>query len=154
MVKLSAVLSADHIRIPLVALTKEEALRELVSLLGKSHDVSEALLASVLERERSMSTGIGRGIAIPHGKSPQAQGLEVAFGITAQPIDYGSLDRQPVRVLFLLVSPPDQAATHCEALGTISRVLSSDSAHEELLAARSPAEVLSLLAHEEEGFAE
>jgi mannitol/fructose-specific phosphotransferase system IIA component (Ntr-type) len=80
-------------------------LRELVSLLRKSDEEAEALLASVLEREKSMSTGIGRGIAIPHGKSPRARGLELAFGISSEPIDYASLDRKPVRLFFLLVSP-------------------------------------------------
>lgn len=152
--KLSSLLSEERIRIPLAARTKEEALRELVSLLRKSDEEAEALLASVLEREKSMSTGIGRGIAIPHGKSPRAHGLELAFGISSEPIDYASLDRKPVRIFFLLVSPLDQASTHCEALGSISRILASDTAHDTLLEAKNAGDVLSVLTREEEAAAE
>ena len=152
--KLSSFLAPDRIRIPLAARSKEEALRELISLLGKSEAEAEALLASVLERERTMSTGIGRGIAIPHGKSPHVKGLEIAFGISAEPIDYAALDRKPVRVFFLLVSPPDDAARHCEALGSISRVLASEAAHDDLLEAKDAREVLAVLAREEETVSE
>jgi mannitol/fructose-specific phosphotransferase system IIA component (Ntr-type) len=153
-VRLADLLSADRIKIPLLARTKEEALRELVALVAKSPEAEGALLASVLERERKMSTGIGRGVAIPHGRSAEVHGLQMAFGVAGEPIDYGSLDGKPVRLLFLLVSTPDQPSAHCEALGRIARVLASDTAAGDLLDAGSPAEVLSVLGHEEDGLGE
>ncbi|MFN8179168.1 MAG: PTS sugar transporter subunit IIA [bacterium] len=152
--RLADLLSADRIKIPLAARTKDEALRELVALVAKGGEAQGALLASVLERERKMSTGIGRGVAIPHGRSAEAHGLEMAFGVTAAPIDYGSLDGAPVRLIFLLVSPPDQPSAHCQALGRIARLLASDTAADELLEAAGPAEALSVLGSEEDGLGE
>jgi mannitol/fructose-specific phosphotransferase system IIA component (Ntr-type) len=153
-VRLADLLTEDRIRIPLVSRTKEEVLRELVALLAKTPQAAQPLLASVMERERKLSTGIGRGVAIPHGRSARAQGLEVAFGISAAPIDYGSLDGQPVRLFFLLVSPLDQPSAHCEALGRIARVLASESVTEGLLQAPNPASVLALLTRREDGTGE
>ncbi len=147
--KLSELLTASRIRLPLEAATKDDVLRELVSLLGKSKDASDEILEAVLERERRMPTGIGRGIAIPHGKSRHVPALEVAFGVTRAPLDYGAIDREPVQLLFLLVSPPDQTGPHIRALAQISRMLSSDGAQDGLLAARTPADVLALIAREE-----
>lgn len=147
--KLSELLTASRIRLPLQAATKDDVLRELVSLLGKSKDASDEILEAVLERERRMPTGIGRGIAIPHGKSRHVEGLEVAFGISRAPLDYGAIDREPVKLFFLLVSPPDQTGPHIRALAQISRMLSSDGAQDALLAARTAEEVLALIVREE-----
>lgn len=152
--KLSDLLSAERIRLPLSAGRKDDALRELVSLLGRAKGDADEILEAVLERERKMATGIGRGIAIPHGKSRSVNGLEIAFARTATPLDYGSLDRQPVRLFFLLVSPPDQAGTHIQALARISRILSSETVQDELLEADSPEKVIALLAREEAGLEE
>ena len=140
---------ADRIRVPLSSRTKPEVLRELVSLLGRGPQDSEAILASVEDRESRMSTGIGRGVAIPHGKSDVVSDLEISCGLAQTPIDYGSLDHQPVRVFFLLVSPPVQTTAHIRALGQVSRMLASDAFLDELLASRSPDELLALLRREE-----
>jgi mannitol/fructose-specific phosphotransferase system IIA component (Ntr-type) len=148
-VRFSEKFGADRIRVPLSSRTKPEVLRELVSLLGRDPQGSEAILAAVQDRESRMSTGIGRGVAIPHGKSEVVADLEVACGITAAPIDYGSLDHQPVRVLFLLVSPPVQTTAHIRALGQISRMLASDAFLDELLGMKSPGDFLALIRREE-----
>jgi mannitol/fructose-specific phosphotransferase system IIA component (Ntr-type) len=153
-VKLSELLTPDRIRIPLAARTKADILRELVSLLGKSPEAADAVLAAVLERESRLSTGIGRGVAIPHGKTRHANGLEMSFGIAAAPVDYGSIDREPVRVFFLLISPPDQSGPHIRALAQISRMLSGDAFQDDLLAARSAGDVAALLTREEAGMEE
>ena len=147
--KLSEALSVARIRIPLAARTKDDVLRELVSLLGRAPDVADEILEAVLERERRMPTGIGRGIAIPHGKSRHAAGLEVAFGRAEAPIEYGSIDREPATLFFLLVSAPDQTGPHIRALAQISRMLSSDSVQDELLAATTAEEVMALVARED-----
>ena len=147
--KLSELLTPERIRIPLTAHSKDDVLRELVSLLGKSAESSREILDAVREREERMCTGIGRGIAIPHGKSAHALGLEVAFGLAGTPVDYGALDRAPVRAFFLLVSSPDSPDAHLRALGRISRLLSSDEVQEELFEATSASQVLDLLRKEE-----
>jgi mannitol/fructose-specific phosphotransferase system IIA component (Ntr-type) len=148
-VRFSEKFGVDRVRVPLSSRAKAEVLRELVSLLGRGPEESLAILAAVEDRESRMSTGIGRGIAIPHGKSDVVADLEVACGLAAEPIDYGSLDRQPVRVFFLLVSPPVQTTAHIRALGQISRMLASDAFLDELLAAKTPDELLALLRREE-----
>ena len=109
----------------------------------------ESVLAAVLERERRMSTGIGQGIAIPHGKSDRVSRMEIGFGISPRPIDFGALDGRPVKLFFILVSPPEMTSPHIQALAQISRILSSDHLREELAASTGPAGVLDLLRHEE-----
>jgi len=148
-VELADILDERSIRIPLESRTKEDVLAELVALLPSASTAAaqEAILASVLEREGRMSTGIGQAIAIPHGKCALLERVEVAFGIAREPIDFDSLDGRPVRLLFLLVSPPEMTSQHIQALAQVSRVLSADGVREDLLAAESPERVRALLAN-------
>ncbi|MCA9753763.1 MAG: PTS sugar transporter subunit IIA [Gemmatimonadetes bacterium] len=148
--KLSEVLTPERIRIPLASSSKEAVLRELVSLLpGRDSTERETILEAVLEREGRMSTGIGQGVAIPHGKTGVVKGMEMAFGIASEPIDYGALDGEPVDVFFLLLSPPDLTAPHIKMLAGISRMLSSDTFRDELAAAVDAEDVLVLFRREE-----
>jgi fructose-specific phosphotransferase system IIA component len=149
--KLSEMLDVRGIRIPLEGRNKEDVLRELVGLLagGDDGERSETIYEAVAERERRMSTGIGQGVAIPHGKSDRVGGMEIAFGISAQPVDYDALDGEPVSLFFLLVSPPDRTGDHIKALAQISRLLTSDAVRDELTAAKSAEDVLRLLRREE-----
>lgn len=105
--KLSELLTPERIRIPLLAKTKDEVLRELVSILPgiAGSEEREGILEAVLEREGRMSTGIGQGVAIPHGKTASVPGMEMAFGIASRPIDFEALDGDPVGIFFLLLSP-------------------------------------------------
>jgi mannitol/fructose-specific phosphotransferase system IIA component (Ntr-type) len=136
--KLSELLLPERIRIPLASRDKEDVLRELVALLPSSTDPerTEQIFEAVLEREKRMSTGIGQGVAIPHGKSELVPGMEISFGVAADPVDFDSLDGDPCRIFFLLVSPPSLTGPHIKALAQISRMLTSDSVREEL--ARAP----------------
>ena len=132
--KLSEVLTAESVRIPLESSTKDDVLRELVSLLpsSTSAETRDRLHQAVVEREERMSTGIGQGIAIPHGKSDAVAAMEVAFGIPKKAIPFDALDGDPVEVFFLLVSPPDLTGPHIRALAQISRMLSSDALRSEV----------------------
>ncbi len=149
--KLSELLCPDRIRIPLASRTKEDVLRELVSILPGRDDpeVREQLLQAVLDRENRMSTGIGMGVAIPHGKSNLVEGMEVTFGLATNAIDFDALDGEPVNIFFLLISPPDFAGPHIKTLARISRMLSSDEIRDGLTTATSAAEVLDLVRREE-----
>ena len=149
--KLSELLSPERIRIPLRSETKEDVLRELVSLLPdrKDPEIREQLLQSVLDRESRMSTGIGMGVAIPHGKSDLVDGMEMTFGISAAPLDYQSLDGEPVKLFFLLISPHDHAGPHIKTLAQISRTLLSENLRERLAQSAAPEDVLSILREQE-----
>jgi fructose-specific phosphotransferase system IIA component len=149
--KLSELLTPDRIRVPLTSENKNDVLRELVSLLPDRQDpeVREQILQSVLDRENRMSTGIGMGVAIPHGKSDLVDGMEMTFGISRTPLDYDSLDGEPVKLFFLLISPPDHAGPHIKTLAQISRTLLSEDLREQLERASGPDEVIDLLRRQE-----
>ena len=149
--RVSELLSTERIRIPLTGTTKEEILRELVGLLPSAGDEAkrERILEAVLEREQQMSTGIGQGVAIPHGKTDVVETMEMAFGLASQPVDFRALDGQDCRIFFLLVSPPTMTGPHIRALAQISRVLISNSVRDELGSSADADAVLELLRREE-----
>lgn len=123
--ELSKLLTVDRIRVPLRAREKTAAITELVDLLSETDSLSDrdAVLAAVLRREAERSTGIGYGLAIPHGKSDGCKRLVMAAGRPAEPIDFQSVDGRPVKFIVLLVSPPDQTGPHIQALARISRLM-------------------------------
>ncbi len=145
--QLTDLLTIDRIRIPLKADTKEDLLRELVSIVAAADgiDDQEAVLRAVKERESILSTGIGHGVAIPHGKSPSVPELRMAAGRAANPVDFDALDGQPVALFFLLVGPESAAGPHIKALSRISRIVRRDDVRDRLIAARSADEFLRTL---------
>lgn len=144
---LTDLLTPDRIKIPLEARTKEDLLRELVEIISGTDQVEDAddVLRAVREREAVLSTGIGNGVAIPHGKSSAVPELVMAAGRTAEPVDFDALDGQPVRLFFLLVGPETAAGPHIKALSRISRLVRKDAVREQLIAATSPEEFFELL---------
>ncbi|MGQ0814955.1 MAG: PTS sugar transporter subunit IIA [Gemmatimonadota bacterium] len=134
-------LTIDRIRIPLEASTKEGVLRELVRVITQDGvDEPEEVLRAVREREAVLSTGIGNGVAIPHGKSSLVPDLVMAAGRTAAPVEFDSLDGQPVQLLFMLVGPETAAGPHIKALSRISRLIRKDSVREQLINAKTAEE--------------
>jgi len=146
-------LTADRVRVPLRGASKGELLEELVNALRDTGAVTDAdgVLQAVREREAVLSTGVGSGVAIPHGKSDHAPSLVMAAGVTEAPVDFDSLDGQPVRLLFLLVGPVSAAGEHVKALGRISRLVRKDEFRARLAEARSAEEFMAVLAEAEEG---
>ena len=118
----------ECIKVPLVGADKESAINELVTLLGETHrlDDVETVRNAVMDRERTRSTGIGQGLAIPHCKSNACPRLYMAIGKPAQPIEFGSIDQKPVEMVILLVSPPDRTSDHIQVLARISRLMTMD----------------------------
>lgn len=110
---------------PLEATTKDEVLAELVSVLAGERCVRDPdeVLRVIREREAVLSTGIGSGVAIPHGKTMAAPELTIAAGVTRTPVEYDALDGEPVRLVFLLVGPEAAAGAHIKALSRISRLV-------------------------------
>jgi mannitol/fructose-specific phosphotransferase system IIA component (Ntr-type) len=131
---LTDLLTVDRIKIPLESRSKDSILRELVEVIGADGDI----LRAVRERESVLSTGIGNGVAIPHGKSPAVPDLIMAAGCTPVPIDFDSLDGAPVNLFFLLVGPETAAGPHIKALSRISRLVRRDDARDRLTRSKTP----------------
>jgi len=146
-VLLSELLKEDRIKVPLGSRTKDDLLRELVELATPQCDPAgvEAILASVREREQLLSTGIGAGVAIPHGKTPVIDQLIMAAGVTAQPVDFDALDGQPVELFFLLIGPESASGAHIKVLSRISRLLRREQLRSRLREARSGNEFLDVV---------
>jgi mannitol/fructose-specific phosphotransferase system IIA component (Ntr-type) len=119
-------------------------LRELVDMLAAS-GTSEDVLHAVLERERQFPTGIGYGVAVPHGKTPALASLMVVAGTTPAPVPYETVDGEPVRLFFMLAGPESQAGAHVKALSRISRLVRREPLRARLLAARSGEEFYQVL---------
>jgi fructose-specific phosphotransferase system IIA component len=125
--EISAILTPARVRVPIRANERFGVITELVEMLaadGALVDRQKALDA-VLKREAERTTGIGYGLAIPHGKSDGCKQLVIAAGKPAEPVDFQSLDRRPVTFVVLLVSPPDQTGPHIQALAKISRLMNN-----------------------------
>ena len=132
--------------------TKEDIITELVDSLEVGEVISyrDKVLEAVLEREKIMSTGIGDGIAIPHGKSESVIKLAAALGTQRRGVDFEALDGEPAYVFFLLVSPVNVSGPHIKALARISRLLKNDDFKKRLVAASTTEEIVSVIESEEE----
>jgi mannitol/fructose-specific phosphotransferase system IIA component (Ntr-type) len=146
-VLLSDLLTPDRIKVPLEASDKEGLLRELVDLVAVDSDEHrrQSVLRAVRDREAVLSTGIGNGVAIPHGKCGALAELRLAAGVTEDPVDFDALDGAPVSLFFILVGPEQVAGTHVKVLSRISRLLRKDELRRRLAAARSADEFLETL---------
>lgn len=148
---LTDILSPSCIKAPLAAKTKQGVIEELVDLLAAAAKVKEpkALKDAVWARECTRTTGIGLGLAIPHGKCPGMTALSMAIGKPATPMDFESIDGQPVRLIVLLASPPDKTNDHIQALARVSRMILVDSFRERIYAAGSAEEIYNLVKSQE-----
>jgi mannitol/fructose-specific phosphotransferase system IIA component (Ntr-type) len=148
-VSLSDFLDASKVRLTLSAQTKRDALRELVGLMGFEPGSEAAILEALLMRERQGSTGIGRGIAVPHCRTPLAQRLQVAYGRRPEGIDYEAIDGQPVAHIFLLVAPPIEVSNdYLPVLGRIAQLAKVPTMPTRLSEATSPEGFLNILAEQ------
>jgi mannitol/fructose-specific phosphotransferase system IIA component (Ntr-type) len=140
-VRLTELLTPNRIRVPLKASDKEGVLRELVNLAVAGNGVAaQEVLGAILERERQFPTGIGYGVAVPHGRTPGLSSLAVVAGTTVRPIPYETIDGEPVRLFFLLAGPEALAGVHVKALSRISRLVRQQPLRARLLAATSAEE--------------
>jgi fructose-specific phosphotransferase system IIA component len=143
---LANLLSEDQILPDLKAEGRWEAISEIVELLVSSGRIlpedSESVLDSIRQREQTMSTGIGLGIAIPHASSDKVQEVVAGFGRSKKGIEFDSLDGQPVSFIVLFVVPKDQFQTHLRTLAAIAKFLNDRTVRHELSAATTAAEIL------------
>ena len=146
------ILSAHSTIVGLKSESKEGIIEELVDVLADDAVVADRakVLQAVLEREKIMSTGIGDGIAIPHGKSDAVNTLAAALGVHRHGVDFEALDGEPAYVFFLLVSPANISGPHIKALARISRLLKNDAFKKKLIKAESPEAIIEIIRSEEE----
>jgi PTS system nitrogen regulatory IIA component len=151
--KISELVGEELIIDELKSRTKLEVLDEFSSLLYDNDKVEdkEGLARVLAARESLGSTGIGEGVAIPHGKIKGLKGIVLAFGRSTRGIDFDSLDGQPARLFFLLVAPEDAPGEHLKALARISRLMKNGHLRESLLRAQDKKEIRLLLSREEDG---
>jgi len=149
--RLSEMLKPHNIKIGLAGKTKSEAISELVNLLAANKEIADPkkVLDSVLEREATRTTGIGNGLAIPHGKCTGTDHLVMAVGKASTPIDFQSIDGRPVTWIWLLNSPPDKTGPHIHALARISRLMTIDKFRQALASAKSSQEVYDIIQQQE-----
>jgi mannitol/fructose-specific phosphotransferase system IIA component (Ntr-type) len=147
--KFSDFVATDAIRAQVKAGTKEGVIREMVQALVDANRITagdqESIVKAIMKREDLGSTGIGRGVAVPHTKHPSVNRLVGTVAVSPTGIEFESLDGDPVQLFFLLVSPPDRPGDHLRALESISRQLRDESFCKLLKSAKGPVEIQHLL---------
>jgi mannitol/fructose-specific phosphotransferase system IIA component (Ntr-type) len=145
--RLSELLNPQSVTTRLKARTKREAVAELVELLESAHGLASQgeILDRVLRREAMMSTGIGNGIAIPHGKARLVDRLVAACGVAPEGIEYESVDGEPATLFVLLVAPESGGALHVKVLANISRLLKEETVRRALRESANPEAFLAAL---------
>jgi PTS system nitrogen regulatory IIA component len=134
--------------------TKKQVLEELIeALLQEKPELDrERLMAVLLERERLGSTGIGDGIAIPHGKLKDLDKLVLSFGKSALGVDFESMDGKPVHIFFLLVAPENCTGIHLRALARIARLLKNTAVRKRLASVSTQDEIYAVIQQEDDEF--
>lgn len=154
--RISDILNEQMVVTDLKGDSKEDIINALVDLIGASPKVLdiEKVRTAIFEREKLMSTGVGNGFAIPHGKTDAVSDIVAAFAVTSEPIDYQSLDEKPVRLVFLLVGKDNMVGPHIKLLSRISRLMNKEQFRERLLGLETSREILETFRHEEASYFE
>src|SRR5262245_16738577 len=141
---LSELLEPAAVKPRLEATNKRDAVAELVAVLEAAHGIDSQgeILDRVLRREAMMSTGIGNGVAIPHGKARSVDRMLAACAVAPEGIDFEAVDGEPAKVFILLVSPENVGAVHVRVLANISRLLKEESVRRQIVESGSTAELL------------
>ncbi len=149
--KLSEILSPELIIHNLSVNNKTESINAIIDLFDGDSRVNnlQGVKTAVFDRETIMSTGVGHGFAIPHGKTDAVNEIIAAFARTNAPLEFDSLDGQPVRLIFLLVGKENLVGPHIKLLSRISRMMNQDEFRNKLLDAASSEELFNLFKEEE-----
>jgi len=152
--KISDILSPEVIEVNLEVTDKDDAIRKIIDIAARSQKILDVkkVTETIFEREKLVSTGVGKGFAIPHGKTDAISDIVAAFAITKNPIDFDSIDGEPVRFIFLLVGKETLLNTHIKLLSRISRLMNKEEFRERLLAAANKDEVLGIFKEEEKNY--
>jgi PTS system nitrogen regulatory IIA component len=154
MMKLSEIIKKDHVISKLQAKDKKSVLDELAEAISQNDPyIDKSLLVKVLlEREQLGSTGIGDGVAIPHGKLPGVKKPIVSFGRSVKGLNFDSMDGQPAYLFFLLLAPENSSGVHLQVLTRIARILKSSAFRKELLKAGTKEDLYRIIIQSDEEF--
>jgi PTS system nitrogen regulatory IIA component len=149
--KIAEFLSLQAVVPDLSAKSKPEVLQELAASLARAHPglKTERVVEVLQEREKLGSTGIGEGVAIPHGKLGGMSQLQAAFGLSREGVDFEAIDGRPTHLFFALVAPENSAGVHLKALARISRLFKNAGFRASILEARTADEIYRLIAQED-----
>ncbi len=152
--KICELLTEENIILDLKSNDKNGVINEMIDLFEGNNKVVnlDAFRKAVFDREKIMSTGVGKGFAVPHAKTNSVNDLLLAFGRCKSPIDFESLDGQPVELIVLLAARENMVAPHIRLLSRISRMMNSDDFRSALKNAKSKEEVLQIFCDEEKKF--
>jgi len=152
--KVSEYLNEDNVLLNVEAKDKYELIDKLIEVASKSGKIldKEKVRQAVYEREKILSTGVGKGFAVPHGKTDAVNDIVLAFAITKEPLEYEALDHQPVRLVMLMVGKDSLVSSHIKLLSRISRLMNNDEFRENLLNAKTKEEVLEIFRKEEANY--
>ncbi len=144
-------ITVEAIDLDMKATNKTEAILELTKLLEKTGklDSFDKTLEALKDREKLGSTGIGKGVAIPHAKTEFAKDLVIAFGVSKQGVNFNAVDDEKVNIFFAFASPLKNSQTYLKILARISRLIRNDDFREKLLSAKNPQEIIELIDFEE-----
>jgi fructose-specific phosphotransferase system IIA component len=154
--KISEILTEDLVVAGLKGKSKDGIIGAMIDIVSHSPKVldKEKVRTAIFEREQIMSTGVGNGFAIPHGKTDAVSDIVAAFAVTEEEIDYDSLDEKPVRLVFLLVGKDNLVGPHIKLLSRISRLMNKEEFRRQLLTLETPKEILDLFRQEEASYFE
>jgi len=145
---LSTILSIETVKTGLKSLDKQGVIDELLGILQKAGAIKDiqSARAAVMDRESRLSTGMKYGIAIPHGKTASVDKLVACVGVSEAPIPFDSLDGEPARIFIMTLSPPEKTGPHLQFLAEVSQLFKDETRRQRVLAAKTPAELLELVA--------
>lgn len=144
-------MNVESIELNLKATNKTEVINELTKLLEKSGKITnfDKCLEALKEREKLGSTGIGKGVGIPHAKTEYAEDLTIAFGVSKQGVNFNAVDDEKVNIFFAFASPLKNSQTYLKILARISRLIRNDDFREKLITAKNSQDIIDLIDFEE-----
>ncbi len=150
---LASLLSKDRVNLSLKPGKKDEVIKDLVYTIKEGPD-AELIVSTLMKREELGSTGIGKGIAVPHCRSLAVEKLEIAVGRTSKPISFNSIDKKPVSLVFLIIAPPqDPGNQYLITLGKIVQIAKEITKKNLIQKAKTPEEFISVISEIEKGLA-
>ena len=149
--QITDILEPSCIIAPLESTCKEDAITQLIDVLANNNLLKDrdVVFDSVMQREKTRSTGIGNGLAIPHGKSSGITKLAISIGVLKDEIEFNAIDAKPVKIIVLLASPSSQTGPHIQALAAISTLMIDNEFKTMLENAKSPEEAFELIKKKE-----
>lgn len=154
--KLSDFLTKNYIKANITVDNKDDLLKTLVYLFKGNPKVNDIdkVLEDVYEREKILSTGVGKGFALPHAKTSAVNDILAAFCTLKQPVDYGALDSEPVNIVLMLIGPAEMSSLYLKLMSRISRMISNEDFKTNILKAQSDEELYNLFLEEESNYPE